>query len=308
MFIKKRLIGIMFLCFCIFFSGCEFNSSTQTVNILNPFMESSESLMSEYGHSLFSFPDDDTFYYQGGLLEVPYIFYGGRVDSEVGLLVFIDGIVQPYFINNTTSESEFKYMYINNIAANSEQVVTLSILPTVGKMGDELQLNFVCIDFPSLTDKSMLNLQSMSTTFSWKLSFLSDISTDPVSLPEIGIRILETSDTIDIDFEVYGNFYLETDNESKVARLFASEEENEGIHRITMFINNNPAIIDGYRNYFDIDKSDVDKKIYKFQVEEDNLSDLGILYAIGVSLNDYVRDNQIDVVKTNSQALEIKVR
>lgn len=27
----------------------------------------------------------------GGVLNIPYTFYGGRVDSEVGLLIFIDG-------------------------------------------------------------------------------------------------------------------------------------------------------------------------------------------------------------------------
>ena len=255
---------------------------------------------SEYGHSPYNFPEDFTFHYRGGFLEIAYVFYGGRVDSEVGLLIFIDGIVQPYFVGDYIEESDFEYMHIFNVIADSEQVVSLNILPTVGEVGDYLQLNFVCIGFPLIQDISMLDLQSMSTTFSWTLLFLEDRAIAPISLSKTEISSVGIFDIVGAEFNESGSsFHKEINQNDRKIRFIASS--NEGLYRVTLFANNSPIVIDGNKNHFNIYINNNEKITYEFEINVQN--DQKTLYAIIVRLSGYVYDYQLDVFKTNSEAL-----
>ena len=299
--------AIILICLCIVVAGCVSDYNTSAVSGINPFDDIAgghEILMSEYGHSPYIFPNDDTFHYYGGLFEVPYIFYGGQVDSEVGLLIFIDGIVQPYSLHDDTSEVAFEYMHVFNIEANSEKVVMLSIAPTVGEIGDNLQLNFVCIDFPLINDMSMLKLQGMSTTFSWRLSFFEDIVLHTAAHTSINASISDFSSDVDMDVDIYGYFHLEVDEGSGIVRFIDLMEE-EGEYRVTLFINNTPVRFNGGKTHFDINSRKGEKIVYDFKIDDYSLSSLNIVYAISIRLVSGEENNQVDVFKTISRVLNV---
>ena len=303
---KSRLLFIIIsISLCV--SACSFDNNINNPNILNPFEDIDDEgtmIMSEYGHSPYNFPENFMFYYQGGILEIPYIFFGGRVDSEVGLLIFIDGVVQPYFISGLEELPD--YMHIFNIEANSEKVYMLNIIPTAGVAGDYLQLNFVCIDFPSLdgSDAAMLDLQNMSATISWTLAFLEN------SPYNHGLPSYKKAEIVDVFIE--GNydgsdFYFEIDNESEnpnSIRIIAYKERS-GIYRTTIFINNSPVIIDGSNNFFEYNASRNQRLIYEFEINIENLNNINIIYAISISLSNDTGENTIDVFKANSEIIKL---
>lgn len=231
-FIKIVAVFFITALFLLVGSACSSNR-VGTNDFFNQFSDIDEGtvLLLEYGHSPFNFPENHVFYYTGGYLVIPYVFYGGRVDSEVGLFVFIDGVVQPYFVNSL-NESELKYLHIFNIEANSEKIIELHILPTVGRLNDNLQLNFVCLEFPLIleTDDLMVDLQGISTTISWTLSFLEDIPANHntqiqerffvYSITSEGSASREIGGYMHLDFvDTYEGFEVKINNLSDV-RLF----------------------------------------------------------------------------------------
>ncbi len=290
-------------------TGCSKSNTNNTNSFpFNNDLDDDTTIACEYGHSPHSIPQDFTYYYQGGVLNIPYTFYGGRVDSEVGLFVFIDGVVQPYSIEHPKNTIN-NYMEIFNIAANSEETYTLNITPNCGKKGDILKLNFVCIEFPSLdiTNNSSLDLQKMSTTISWKLSYLKDAENLTIpSQKEFNVKTI--SNNIENYYEIKPEFENNSEKiksalkfENKTLNFTLNSKENKTHCKTTIFINNNPININGCNNFinYTIDKNK--KLTYKAKINNNSKSK-DIFYAISIKL-DNKSDNwksQIDVFKTNS--------
>lgn len=322
----KISIIFIFLLIIIITTSCTSNN-TDNKNDLNPFADINNENMvikSEYGHSPYNFPEDYMYYYQGGVLEIPYMFYGGRVDSEVGLYIFIDGIIQPYFISDSI-ETTYEYIHMFDIESNSEKKYILNILPTVGTINDYLKLNFVCVDFPNLINanesigelESIVELQNMSTTISWTLSFLENIPTDSILSLYDEAKIKTISETIQNDYEENNDTYFEFDSNSEESNIiisntnksikFVTYGEIEGNYRTTIFINNSPVIIDSNNIFFEHKINKNEKYIYEFEFNkeylEECLDNTNVLYAISINLSNSKDINQMDVFKTPSKLL-----
>lgn len=308
--INRYTVFISIFILILICTGCLNNANE--VNNLNPFDDIGDSntdIASEYGHSPYNAPEDFTYYYQGGVLNIPYTFYGGRVDSEVGLLIFIDGIVQQYSVGNSDNEI-YDYMKNFNIDANSKENYMLNIIPNCGKSGDILKLNFVCIDFPvlNISDESSIDLQTMSTTISWKLSYLKDSDTLSL-LPKKEFSISTISNTIEnyyTDKTEFDSSLEESDivfeDKNKILKFTASTIENEECYKTTIFINNKPVIVDEDKNFIDYKISKDKKLIYEAEIDNNNLNDTNIIYAVSIKLDNTIDNwkSQVDAFKSNS--------
>lgn len=309
--INKYMLVISVFIFVLISSGCINNSSD--TNNLNPFGEIDDNntmIASEYGHSPCNAPEDVTYYYQGNVLNIPYTFYGGRVNSEVGLLVFIDGIVQQYTIDDSEHE-KYDYMKTFNIPINSEETYILNIIPNSGKSGDILKLNFVCIDFPNLSklETPSVELQNASATISWKLLYLEDAYILP-SLSQKEFRGKTISNAIE-NYPVDGgkeefNSGLEESNitsedANKTLTFIANEGENTGHYKTTIFVDNKPTIIDN-NSFIEYKVNKDERLIYEIEIDHNSSDDASIFYAISIRLDDKIDDwqSQVDVFKTNS--------
>lgn len=304
--INKYLLVIFI--FILSFTYISYINNTDNTNNLNPFDnidDDSTAIASEYGHSPYNPPENYTYYYQGDVLNIPYTFYGGRVDSEVGLLIFIDGIVQQYSINDS-NDTIYDSMKIFNINANSEETYTLNINPNCGKKGDILKLNFVCIDFPILNmlDESSIDLQTMSTTISWKLSYLEDSKVLKFPSKE-GTRIKNISNTIEnynSDKSEFDSSLEKSNINFEAIKFIANSGKNDGLYKTTIFINNKPAIIDKDKNFIEYEINKDKKLIYKAEIDDSNVNNTIIIYAVSIRLDNTIDNwySQIDVFKSNS--------
>lgn len=189
-------------------------------------------------------------------------------------------------------------MKIFNIDANSKENYMVNIIPNCGKSGDILKLNFVCIDFPvlNISDESSIDLQTMSTTISWKLSYLKD--SDTLSLlpkKEFSISTI-SSNTIEnyyTDKTEFDSSLEESDivfeDKNKILKFTASTIENEEFYKTTIFINNKPVIVDEDKNFIDYKISKDKRLIYEAEIDNNNLNDTNIIYTVSIKL-----DNTID--------------
>lgn len=168
----------------------------------------------------------------------------------------------------------------------------------------------VCIDFPvlNISDESSIDLQTMSTTISWKLSYLKDSDTLSL-LPKKEFSISTISNTIEnyyTDKTEFDSSLEESDivfeDKNKILKFTASTIENEECYKTTIFINNKPVIVDEDKNFIDYKISKDKRLIYEAEIDNNNLNDTNIIYAVSIKLDNTIDNwkSQVDAFKSNS--------
>ncbi|MDR2956778.1 MAG: hypothetical protein LBU61_01165, partial [Coriobacteriales bacterium] len=88
---------------------------------------------------------DQYLVYDGNPIELTMVL-GGYVEAcEIGVLVFIDGIIQVY---HTEQAEQDAYIHNSKYAANERREVTLFVEPNIGSKGETLYLGTVVIKNP----------------------------------------------------------------------------------------------------------------------------------------------------------------
>nr|WP_275444069.1 beta-glucanase/beta-glucan synthetase [Lysinibacillus fusiformis] len=86
--------------------------------------------------------------YDGGELKIEYSVKASGNAKNVGFLVFVDGIPQPYKFN--TSQASYEYMHILNLEEDDKNMpFTFVFTPVTGKKGDSLDLSITSVYNPS---------------------------------------------------------------------------------------------------------------------------------------------------------------
>lgn len=87
--------------------------------------------------------------YNGGEMQLDYFVKAkGMSSCGVGFLVFIDGMPQPYRLNN---ESEYEYMHILYPPEDEEITIMFQFVPVTGDSGDELELCVASVFYPEFS-------------------------------------------------------------------------------------------------------------------------------------------------------------
>ena len=122
--------------------------------------------------------------YQGGQFELDYHVKASGSAKNVGFLMFLDGIPQPYQIDG---EDDIKYMHMFELEEDDQQYpFTFVFTPVTGTVGDTLELKIYSVFYPQFQP-------DMVTTSSYGLYY----------------NILEG--TIELAFQVTPNGANETD-------------------------------------------------------------------------------------------------
>lgn len=113
--------------------------------------------------------DSMRFTYSGEPVAINYGFNASD-DCEVGLLIFLDGVLQSYQVDGQTTA-----MHTLDLKADAEQIFTLYLTPSLGEEGGTLRLNFVNVFDPTLktapADGTVVfgNAHKFSQSMPWSL-------------------------------------------------------------------------------------------------------------------------------------------
>lgn len=134
-------------------SGSPDNSSA--VPDKNPFQsgdKSSEDTLGSIGHNPVN-PNRDSngnilpFVYDGGEMSIAYTVNASGKAKNVGFLVFVDGISQPY---KTGSDNTYKTMHVLNLEKDDKDYpFSIIFSPVTGKKGETLALTIVSVYAPN---------------------------------------------------------------------------------------------------------------------------------------------------------------
>ena len=225
----------------------------------------------EIGGFSYGWPDErDVFIYSGEPLEIPF-YLTGAVDSsqEIGLLIFVDGIAQPYsaaFSNGTKMDEA--YMQTFELEKAVENRFNLVFQPVTGKTGDSLSIQAVTILSPSYMPAGTENpsygiYHSENLTLPLQIAYEADapaenkrIATDKYDITDIPKSVTDTNayfdfDTLDTvnclsvvpaDDEDNSILYSKNGLATFKVRLYGGPEAD---NNITVFVNHKPVQING---------------------------------------------------------------
>lgn len=150
----------------------------------NPFEEGDEApygALGSIGHEPTSMNMDENgnklpFLYQGGTLSIPYEVSATGKAKNVGFLVFVDGISQPY---QTDTEPAYQTMHTMNLAEDDKVTpFSINFKPVTGKKGETLSLMIVSIyapDFmPDMVNTSSYGMYHDALAGEYEITFEAD--------------------------------------------------------------------------------------------------------------------------------------
>lgn len=219
----------------------------------------------------YGWPDErDVFTYSGKSLEIPFMMTG-MVDAsslEVGLLLFVDGIAQPYSVVLADgTELTEAYMQTFHLENDMENIFDLVFQPVTGKSGDRLSIQAITILKPSYLPEGAENpnygfYHAANLTIPLQISFEKDAPAEGQPSAASGYEITDIPKSITDSNEYFGmentldtNNYLsivpaEDESNSVIyakdgsasfkIRLFGGPEAD---NNITVFINHQPIRI-----------------------------------------------------------------
>lgn len=159
---KRIFILFLSLSLIILPTGCssqksEVSSSpdnSSEISKKNPFQSEDEAtggVLESIGHGPVSPNLDDSgkilpFVYNGGEISISYQVKASGKAKNVGFLVFVDGISQPY---KTDSDAVYKTMHILNLEENDKDYpFSFIFYPVTGEKGETLSLTIVSVYAP----------------------------------------------------------------------------------------------------------------------------------------------------------------
>lgn len=226
----------------------------------------------EVGSFSYGWPDErDVFPYSGEPLEIPFMLKGTLESSqEVGLLLFVDGIAQPYSaVLADGTELTDTYMQTFQLEQDVENIFNLVFQPVTGKAGDNLSIQAVTILRPSYLPEGAENpnygfYHSVNITIPLQIAFEKDAPADGRKTAANSYEIVDIPKSITDSDEYFGlengrdtNTCLsvvsaEDENKDLICskngtvtfkvRLYGGPEANQNI---TVFVNHQPVQIDG---------------------------------------------------------------
>ncbi len=114
----------------------------------NPFnYEGPPDVLGSMGHGI-DLPDggESVVTYDGGELKLPYYVTGSGSGKNIGLLVYMNGVPQPYRIDG---EGEYAYMHIFDLQNDDEKYrFDLSFVPAAGSAGETVRATIASIYYP----------------------------------------------------------------------------------------------------------------------------------------------------------------
>ena len=280
-----------------------------------------------FGHADVSEEEETTYVYDREQIEIPFYMESHRVSKhDVGLLVFIDGILQEYSIKEEVDRKE-DTMQLFSLNTTEEQKFTILVKPNKGKKGEKAGIYVCSIVYPSFQPESE---KKPSYQYYGKLGQVSPVQLKyKKTVPHDTISFLKTEDGKEISQEIINaiemfsvksveetledSVYVELYQKSVDETVMKAEDGKirlhmqlyggvEGTYRTTVFVNNHPVQIDG--------KDAVESKLHAnkmseldFELDLNGYGEMNTIYAVTVPAGDAYLDVLQSCEKSDSRLL-----
>jgi len=264
--------------------------------------------------------------YNGKDITVQYNITNGEQDASFGLLIFVNGILQPYRVNenNTT-------MYKIKLSKNQKLTIPISFKPIQVSKNNDNTVNFLLMLNPSFYPegeiKSFGHNHTISQLLPWKL--VSNIESQNISsgsiiaLENYKFTQIENNNTesaesnppynksdIPLEMSINSNtaIVLDKDSDRCTIPLYISSRIS-GKYRVSIYINHKLIkAFDGY-DYIDVDfKKDIAYKLL-FNIDSSshnkNVNESeNFIYAMAVPVDYDYNNSDIEMVKSKTIILK----
>lgn len=252
--------------------------------------------------------------YDGGELEIDYSINANGKNKEFGLLVFIDGVPQPYKID--TTEAPYEYMHIFNPEKdNVDMLFKFIFTPVTGKEGDTLDITITSTYNPSFVPDMKETTSYGGYQSTLEMSNTIVFNEDPDTLDALDIpqdvyvsNMLQTTEPITNDLLEKHGVDLETLDTSMLTELELDGENVElvgnlqvddkgtlnvkykifgqpGVRYQTTFYIDHKAITGKDGGTFETVMAKGDVAVIDVDIDLDNLADFNTFYIVSVPTN-----------------------
>ena len=303
-----RLLIALLAVFCLL-TGCSANSKTaeQQPSDLDTLFDN-QPADNEVGSASFAMDDPiETVYpYNGQPLEIPVTICGAEAgtNTEIGVLLFVDGVAQPYkAVYADGAELSEAYMQTFHLEYEQQENFRMVFQPVTGKAGETVSVMAVTILKPSFVAEGENNprygfYHGESATIPRHISFAVDAPPQAAAAPTADYNITELPkdvvDTMaawgsleDLDTTAVlslvtedGNVIRSDGKTAKVTlRLYGGPEAT---FHITLFINHQPVRINN-SDYLSVNTQKNKMAEATFQLDTAGLDKLNTIYAIAAT-------------------------
>lgn len=331
---KKIFVLLLALLLILTAAGCtqsrsEPNStpSENTASAKNPFEAPDEmgaGVLGGIGHGPTKMNRDENgkklpFVYQGGEMSIPYEVSATGKAKNVGFLVFVDGVSQPY---KTDTASAYQTMHRMDLEEDDEEhPFSIIFEPVTGKKGDTLSLMIVSVyapDFmPDMENTSSYGMYHETLAGDYEITFEADAHTpDSAALPQYKQlqNVKQSTEPITQDYldslSVYSGMKaitLETLNKQVFAQQFFNGQGGllsnlkvnaDGTLHVTFkivgypgaryrntFYINHQALSDGKNTSFETVLTKGNVSVIEADIDLSELEDLNTFYVVSTLCN-----------------------
>ena len=272
-------------------------------------------------------PSECVINYDGQPIELTYeIETMGTNDIEVGFAIFIDGMIQPHQVINSTQAGGGlvpvdmnQYVSAHKVRMNEKIEITIKFNPVTGKKGQTLSFNQMVMPHPSFMphspDQYFGNFQDAHPYDFGVIRFLVDapsqvhspiVQVESKPIPESMKMVSENNPTGRIGNPFY---YFNDGNADYISKMILKDGKAnlrlqigggvESDFRVTIFINHKPVMVEG-NDSFIINTAYDQIVTYNFELDVQGLPRFNSLYATILPTGDGYLLNPESGYKTGS--------
>lgn len=143
----KKVLLFILLTLLLVNSGCSAIISQEHYKN-QEVQEGDTSVSFECSHGVSSLdPSKEQLAFNGAPIELSYTFQNGEIASNFGLLLFLNGEIQPFQIDN----QDIVKIGIVELEPDEEKTLNITFLPVIGQAGETLHLH-ICAIFDMVSD------------------------------------------------------------------------------------------------------------------------------------------------------------
>lgn len=314
---KFICILLVILSISVLFFGCSKNSTENDItddNIFENYSDVSSDTEQEtiYIDSGIVDYDNVNFEYNGKPLEFDYKF-NSTADCEMGLQLFVNGILQEFYVNN-----QIYNLYKVNCKANEDNIFHVCFTPDNGTKGETASLIFANIYNPEIinfsgTINTFENNHKISQPMPWGIKMNVDATQKSFAISSVYDEHKFTQEELNEFIKVNDdgtktNILDERmlfDTSKDTERISKNNEKTlifnlygnlEGRYRVSLYGDFKQVNING-NNYIDIDAKKNTQ--YSISIPIETIGNYKNVYAVAVSL-----DNAEGLIKSSSYYIE----
>lgn len=273
--------------------------------------------------------------YNGGELEIDYFIENeGVATLEYGLLLFLEGIPQPFKIDYPNEDGDFFHVF--KLDENEYKEFKIIFTPIMGKVGETLEINFAGIYNPSFipdSEKIYGMNHKMSTHNPVEMTFHENtvyMGQDKLSKDEILKNVSYSEEEISTDmrkeyennknkdenrldksifvelfeegnYALYNNNKIVSGGRETVPLIFRGFGKEGVTYRTTFYLNHQPIGIQGH-DYLEWNTVKGSIAEYKMYLDVSQIKGKNTLYSISVPIgsDDFIEKTESMLLMTDN--------